>query len=327
MLSTIKMNRLYFIILIILPLVNFGQEEKEVSKKISKNFELLYNTDKYTEIFELFSAEMKKDLPIEKTIDFLKGLKKQAGNIEFREFVGYEKKNYASYKTRFERALFSLNIAVNEDDKISGLLVIPFKEKNLPKPYRNNTKLDLPFREEWTVVWGGDTKEQNYHIENEAQKNAFDFIITDQEGKSYKTDGKSNEDYYAFGKEIIAPCNAEVVGVIDGIADNTPGEFDLFYIPGNTVILKAANNEYLFFAHFKQNSIVVKQGQKINKGDLLGLCGNSGNSSEAHLHFHIQNIKDINKATGVKCFFDNIKVNEYVKNDYSPLKGERIQNN
>ncbi|WP_163325040.1 DUF3887 domain-containing protein [Draconibacterium mangrovi] len=321
------MNRLCIIILILLPLVNFGQEEKEVSKKIANDFELLYNSDKYAELFELFSPEMKKDLPIERTIDFLKELKKQAGNIENREFIRYENKSFASYKTRFERALFSLNISVDKDDKINGLLVKPFKDENLPKPDRNKTNLDLPFRGEWTVVWGGDTKELNYHVENEAQKNAFDFIISDQEGKSYKTDGKTNEDYYAFGKGIIAPCNAEVVGVIDGIADNTPGEFDLFYIPGNTVIIKAATNEYLFFAHFKQNSIVVKQGQMINKGDLLGLCGNSGNSSEAHLHFHMQNIQDINKATGIKCFFDNIDVNGYLKNDYSPLKGERIQNN
>ncbi|MDA1176144.1 MAG: M23 family metallopeptidase [Bacteroidetes bacterium] len=87
-----------------------------------------------------------------------------------------------------------------------------------------------------------------------------------------------------------------------------------------------ANNEFLFFAHFKQNSIVVKQGQKVKKGELIGLCGNSGNSSEAHLHFHIQNVEDINKATGAKCYFDKIIVNGKIKNDYSPVKGDKIEN-
>lgn len=131
----------------------------------------------------------------------------------------------------------------------------------------------------------------NYHVENRAQKNAFDFVITDKDGKSYKTDGKDNEDYYAFGKELIAPYDGEIVLSVDGVEDNIPGELNPIYVPGNTVILKTTNNEYLILAHFKQNTIKVKKGQKVKKREVLGLCGNSGNSSEPHLHFHIQNEK------------------------------------
>jgi murein DD-endopeptidase MepM/ murein hydrolase activator NlpD len=97
------------------------------------------------------------------------------------------------------------------------------------------------------------------------------------------------------------------------------------FLTGNTIIIKTANNEYLFFAHFKQHSIKVKQGQKVNQGQLLGLCGNSGNSSEPHLHFHIQNIEDMTSATGVKCYFDKIVVNGKVKLDCSPIKNEKIK--
>jgi murein DD-endopeptidase MepM/ murein hydrolase activator NlpD len=71
---------------------------------------------------------------------------------------------------------------------------------------------------------------------------------------------------------------------------------------------------------------LVKQGQKIKKGETLGLCGNSGNSSEPHLHFHIQNVENMNVATGVKCYFDQINVNGQTKTDYSPIKAEKIQN-
>ncbi len=70
----------------------------------------------------------------------------------------------------------------------------------------------------------------------------------------------------------------------------------------------------------------VKQGQTVKQGQLLGLCGNSGNSSEPHLHFHIQNIEDINSATGVKCYFDSIIVNGDVKKDYSPIQKDNIKN-
>jgi len=319
------MKKINLILLILIPTLSFGQTEKEIVKKVSAEFEKHYNSDEYQKIFDLFSSEMKSALPIEQTTDFLKGLKNQAGKIQKREFVKYEQ-TYASYKTTFERAVFDVNISLDNNAKINGFFVKPFKEDNLPILERNKTKLILPFKGEWTVFWGGDTKELNYHVESEAQKNAFDIVITDQNGKTFKTDGKTNEDYYAFGKDLIAPCDAEVVLTVDGIKDNKPGELNPIYVPGNIVILKTENDEYLFFAHFKQNSIVVKQGQKVKQGELLGLCGNSGNSSEAHLHFHIQNIEDMNKATGAKCYFDEMIVNGELKKDYSPIKGEKIEN-
>jgi murein DD-endopeptidase MepM/ murein hydrolase activator NlpD len=305
--------------------IAFGQAEKISSKTVADRFEINYNEDNFDAIFSSFSIEMQNALPLDKTKEFLKGLKTQAGKITKRQFVKYEQ-TYASYKTNFERALFAVNISVDNHSKINGLFVKPFKENNLPKLVRNTTKLILPFKDEWTVIWGGDTKDLNYHVESDAQKNAFDIVITNDKGISYKTNGKTNEDYYAFGKELIAPCDGEVVLVVDGVKDNVPGILNPIYIPGNTVIIKTQNNEFLVFAHFKQYSIVVKQGQKIEKGQLLGLCGNSGNSSEPHLHFHIQNIEDMNSATGVKCYFERIQVNGQLKTDYSPIQKEKISN-
>lgn len=322
--KTIK-NKLLLIVFLI-PLFSFGQTEKETYKKVSAEFELYYNAEEYQKLFGLFSSEMKAALPIEKTTDFVKGLISQAGKIEKMEFTKYENGTYASYKTNFERGLFAVNISLDQESNINGLFVKPFQESNVPILERNETKLILPFKDEWTVFWGGDTKELNYHVEHAAQKNAFDMMITDESGKTYKTDGRTNEDYYAFGKELISPADAEVVLVVDGVKDNVPGEMNPIYIPGNTVILKTANNEFLFFAHFKQNSIVVKQGQKVKQGELLGLCGNSGNSSEAHLHFHIQNVEDMTKATGAKAYFEELYVDGELKRDYSPIKGEKIKN-
>jgi len=313
------------LLLIIIIKFAFGQTEKLTNKSVADSFEMNYNTNNFDAIFLSFSTEMQKALPLDKTKDFLTDLKSQAGKITKRQFVKYEQ-SYASYKTNFERALFAVNISVDKNSKINGLFVNPFKESNLPKLVRNTSKLMLPFKDEWTVIWGGDTKEMNYHVESEAQKNAFDFVIKNDKGNSYKTDGKTNEDYYAFGKELIAPCDGEVVLVVEGVKDNIPGISNPVYVPGNTVIIKTENNEYLFFAHFKQHSIAVKQGQKIKQGQLLGLCGNTGNSSEPHLHFHVQNVEDTNSATGVKCYFDKIQVNGDTKTDYSPIQKEKISN-
>lgn len=321
------MKKLYFAILFFVSsLALYTQSETAEYKEISSKFVDLYNTDNYKGVYELFSAQMQSYLPLDKTKEFISGMKAQSGTITEVKFERYENATYASYKATFEEGIFSLNIALDNDSKISGLFLKPYVDMSHPVMERNKTKLILPFKEKWDVVWGGDTKELNYHVESRAQKNAFDIVIKDESGKSYKTDGKANEDYYAFGKEIIAPCKGEIVLVVDGVKDNIPGKLNPVYVPGNTVIIKTENNEYLFFAHFKQNSIVVKQGQIIEQGDLLGLCGNSGNSSEAHIHFHIQNVENMTEATGVKCYFEEIMVNGEIRKDYSPIQNDAIRN-
>lgn len=302
----------------------FAQAEKATSKTAADAFERMYNRGTYDSIFLMLSPDMQKALPLTKTTEFLTGLQAQAGKITNREFSKYQQ-SYASYKTTFQRALFAVNISLDNDAKINGLFVKPFIPDNLPKLQRNSTKMALPFKEAWTVVWGGDTKELNHHVGVEAQKNAFDILVTNAQGKSFKTNGQTNEDYYAFGKELTAPCDGEIVLVVDGVKDNKPGELDPTYVPGNTVILKTAKAEFLHFAHFKQHSIKVKQGQTVKRGELLGLCGNSGNSSEPHLHFHIQNVESMNIGTGAKCYFDKLMVNGQAKTDYSPVKGDIIK--
>lgn len=304
-------------------IANFAlaQKEQPAYKAVADSFEKNYNAENIDAIFSSFSPEMQKDLPLDKAKAFFKNLQQQGGKMISRTFVKYEQ-SFASYKTKFEKGLYAVNISVDANSRINGFYVKRIQEA----PERNTTKLALPFKEEWTVVWGGDTRELNYHVKSEAQKNAFDLVIVGSNGRSYKTNGKTNEDYYAFGKELIAPCDGEVVLVVDGIKDNTPGVLNPVYVPGNTVIIKTINNEYLFFAHFKQHSIVVKQGQKVKEGQLLGRCGNSGNSSEPHLHFHIQNVEDMNAATGIKCYFEKILVNGQPKSDYSPIQHEKIKN-
>ena len=299
-----------------------SQTEKENYKQVSTKFVSFYNIDKNDSIVAMFSPEMKTALPFDKFSQVTAGLKVQFGSIKKIRFVRFQSAS-ALYETTFDNAVLGMTITLNPKNEIAGLLFKPYTEAK--EIIRNTTKIKLPFKGEWSVTWGGDTKEQNYHVESVAQKNAFDFLIYDEKGLTHKGTGEANEDYYAFGKDLYAPCDGEVVLVVDGIKDNIPGVLNPIYIPGNTVIIKTANGEFAFFAHFKQHSIVVKQGQKIRTGELLGLCGNSGNSSEPHLHFHLQNVEDMIKATGAKCFFDQLKVNGVLKSDYSPVKGEKIE--
>lgn len=302
----------------------FGQTELPTYKNVSDKFEKFYNAEHYDSIYSMFSKEMQSALPLDKTKEFLTGLNSQAGKIQKREFVKY-KSTYAIYKTQFHKTLFAINISVDNDSKINGLLVNAFKDETLPKIKRNKTKMSLPFKDEWTVVWGGDTKELNYHVESNAQKNAFDILIINKKGKSYKTNGKTNQDFYAFGKQLFAPCGGEVVLVIDGVDDNKIGEMNSVDVGGNTVIIKTINNEFVVFCHFKNKTILVKKGQQVKQGQVLGQCGNSGHSSEPHLHFHLQNGNDMNTATGIKCYFDKLNVNGKLMTDYSPIQKDKIK--
>ena len=318
------MKNLVILIPLLLFKIAFSQVEKDNYKQVSTNFISFFNESKNDSIVAMFSPEMKTALPLEKFTQVSAGLKTQLGSIKKTRFVRLQTAS-ALYETTFDNAVLGMTITLNSKNEISGLLFKPYTEAK--EIIRNTTKMKLPFKGEWTVSWGGDTKEQNYHVESVAQKNAFDILMYDQKGATHKGTGASNEDYYAFGKELYAPCDGEVVLVVDGVKDNIPGVLNPIYIPGNTVIIKVATGEYAFFAHFKRHSIVVKQGQKVSTGALLGLCGNSGNSSEAHLHFHLQNVEDMTKATGAKCYFDQLKVNGVLKSDYSPVKGDKISNN
>ena len=301
-----------------------SQAEKNNYKQVSTKLVSFFNESKNDSIVAMFSPEMNAALPLEKFTQVSAGLKMQLGSIKKTRFIRLQKLS-AFYETTFDNAVLGMTITLNDKNEISGLLFAEYKEAK--EIIRNATKMKLPFKGEWNVTWGGDTKEQNYHVESVAQKNAFDILIKDKNGSTHKGTGATNEDYYAFGKELYAPCDGEIVLVVDGIKDNIPGNLNPIYVPGNTVIIKTAIGEYVFFAHFKQHSIVVKQGQKVSTGELLGLCGNSGNSTEPHLHFHLQNDEDMVKATGAKCYFDQLKVNGILKLDYSPVKGDKISNN
>jgi len=302
------------------------QEEREPHRTVAGQFEKNYNAEDYEAIFAAFGGVMQDALPLSTAKTFFSGVKNQYGNIAERGLVTYLDAA-ALYKVRCERGTFMLTLTVDADSKIIGLFVRPSLEVELPKRERTETKMILPFKGEWTLVWGGDTPEQNYHITaHPSQRHAMDFVIQDENGRSYHSSGQNNEDYYAFGKELISPCDGEIVLVVEGVKDNQPGQFNPFFPTGNTVVLKTDNLEYLVFAHFKQHSIKVTQGQRVKQGSLLGLCGNSGNSSEAHLHFHVQNEEDMNMATGVKCYFAEIMVNGEQRKDYAPIRNERVRN-
>jgi len=318
----IRMKKVFFILLLV-STVTFSQEKENYTKVVSE-FQSFYNDGNYKAIYSMFNYDMKKALPYSKTIAFFTDLKNKLGNISNIEFNKLKEITHI-YKTTFSSEVRDVTFYLDGNNKIGGLLVTYHKPKDLKVIERNTTKMKLPFNEEWYVFWGGTIEAQNYHLAYENQQYAYDILMV-KDGASFSGDSTKNESYFVFGKEIIAPCDATVVKVITGVKDNIPGELNPEQLTGNTVVLKTSNKEYILFAHLKENSIAVREGQFIRQGGLLGQCGNSGNTTEPHLHLSLQNTVDMNIATGGKIFFDKILVNGELQQDYLPVKGDFIKN-
>lgn len=121
------MKRLFFLLISIL-ITNLLFAQTGDYKIAIENFQSNYNTDKYDEIFNLFSDEMKQAFPLENAKQFFSGLKNQVGKIESKEFISYYQKTYAIYKTKFEKAVLAVNISINQQKQITGLFIRPYIE-------------------------------------------------------------------------------------------------------------------------------------------------------------------------------------------------------
>lgn len=116
------------IILILTFMTNVMFAQTDNYKIAIDNFQTNYNAEKYEDIFNSFSSEMKQALPIEKTKQFLTGLKSQVGKIAKTEFVGYQQGTYATYKTNFEKVVFAVNISLDSQNLVNGLFIKPYEE-------------------------------------------------------------------------------------------------------------------------------------------------------------------------------------------------------
>ena len=290
---------------------------------VMEKFQQAYNERNAEAIYDMFNMRMQQAVNQETTNQIITSLQTRHGMMKSFDFLENEG-SLERFVAHFERGKQTIQISLDEQENISGLLFKPITDSRPPKFERNTTKLGLPFRGKWFTVWGGDTKAQNYHVNFPAQKGAFDFLVLGKNNKTYERSGTRNEDYFAFGQSIFAVCDAEVVEVITGVDDNKPGVMNSAQPLGNAVVLKTANDEYIFYAHFEKGTIKVEEGDMVRKGQLLGNCGNSGNSSEAHLHLHIQDGPDLFSDVGAKCYFEEIVVNGELKSDYSPVRLDKI---
>ena len=230
---------------------------------------------------------------------------------------------------RFEKSPepLELLVAINPDGNIAGLAVRPGPPKEFPSTkldYQTKTTLRLPFRDEWGVFWGGRTIIENRHAVSKSQRFALDLAIL-KDDSTHTGDGKKLTDYHCYGVEILAPADGTIAWACDSLPDQAIGSTDRDHPVGNGVVIDHGNGEFSLLAHLQPRTQRFKAGDRVKTGDVLGLCGNSGNTSEPHLHYHLQDGPDISTAEGLPASFTGLCVDGVKQERAEPLRGQKIK--
>lgn len=145
-----------------------------------------------------------------------------------------------------------------------------------------------------------------------AQRYAVDWEQVDAEHRIYAGPREKLESYSIFGKPAIAVADATVVSITDGAAEQTPGQYptniSLDAADGNSVILDLGGHRYATYAHMQPGSIKVRANEKVKRGQVLGLVGNTGNSLAPHLHFQVTDGPNSLMSNGLPYEIDQFEV-------------------
>ncbi len=213
---------------------------------------------------------------------------------------------HAIRKRRFSRPMRA-TLALTALALWPGLWSIGILPVRFPSSIENaspSATVRLPSNEKLRVAWGGDRLATNYHAFTPDQRWAYDLLVEPAAHGSERLD-----DYGCYGTPVVAPASARVHYSTDGAPDHVPGKisWDLRNPVGNSVVFKLETGTYLVIAHLKPGSVLVEAGDDVREGEPIGACGNSGNTSEPHIHIHHQRqdpkSRPINFSEGLPLYF------------------------
>jgi hypothetical protein len=124
-----------------------------------------------------------------------------------------------------------------------------------------------------------------------SQRYAIDWVITGRDGRTYAGDPTKNASYFVYGKVAIAAASGVVVNTNDGLPDNIPPNVPSGATPltglGNFIAINVGSGHFLVYCHLQPGSLRVRVGQRVRAGQPIALVGNSGNTTQPHLHFMV----------------------------------------
>jgi murein DD-endopeptidase MepM/ murein hydrolase activator NlpD len=126
---------------------------------------------------------------------------------------------------------------------------------------------------------------------------------------TWKGPEDKNDSYFCYGKPIYNVAAGKVVDMSDGMPENVPhsGKYaipiDFNNAAGNHVVVQIAPDRYVLYAHMQPGTVRVKVGDRVRTGEIIGLVGNTGSSTEPHLHMHIDDQPSFLAGNGVPYEF------------------------
>jgi hypothetical protein len=147
-----------------------------------------------------------------------------------------------------------------------------------------------------------------------AQRFAIDYVKITADGHTYTGDRKKNSNYLCYGADVLAVADGKVVAVKNDVPENVPDptaraiELGLETVGGNFVALDLGYHRYALYGHMIPGSVTVKVGDSVKRGQVLGHVGNSGNSTEPHLHFQIADAPSFLLANGLPYVYEEVEV-------------------
>lgn len=265
----------------------------------------------------------------------------RAARAEFADQLGAEQELLDEHITRlppyslyirtaiFEKSPEPLQIrwGIDAEGMIAGFVVQSVQEAAASRflDYETRTPLRLPFNGAWFVYWGGRTIVENYHAAVESQRFAYDFVV-ERGGTTHSGDGSENDQYFCFDLPVLAPGDGVVVAAQDGVPDNVPGVMNADQPFGNHVIIDHEDGEFSVLVHLQMGTVQVAASDRVRGGDRLGRCGNSGNSSEPHLHYHLQTTATPGDGEGLPAQFNAYRADGVAVPRGEPRQGQTIEN-
>lgn len=176
----------------------------------------------------------------------------------------------------------------------------------------------------WLTVWGGTNAARNYHVVSPSQARAYDFLVV-KDGRSYAGPADQLASYHCWGQSVLAAADGVVTEAVGDLPDQAIGASDPANAAGNHVVIAHAPDRHSLVAHLQRGSVTVKPGERVRAGAVLGRCGNSGNTSEPHVHFHLQTGATFaNPGTAISASFTGLTINGRSAVAGEPLRGQTI---